>query len=168
MTGVRELPPITARPSPTIGQCPFAVGPYDGQFGGLPAGSAPFPPPCSIRPSVRRLPWSRRLSGPAPHHVIQRWAWLCHQDCRFPRCAGTRSDILAGKARASAQFAHWRGVCLDSVAQRSGGGYRANRVASPDSMSALNRTSANGVSIRSIRTFWSLAMSSRRPCSKPT
>ena len=49
-------------------QSPHAAGPYVGRPGGLPAGSPPFPPPCSIRPIVRRLPWSPRLSGPGPHH----------------------------------------------------------------------------------------------------
>ena len=41
--------------------------PYDGRPGGLRAGSPPSPPPRSIRPTVRRLPRSPRLSGPGPH-----------------------------------------------------------------------------------------------------
>ena len=40
--------------------------PYDGRPGGLRTGSPPSPPPRSIRPTVRRLPWSPRLSGPGP------------------------------------------------------------------------------------------------------
>lgn len=44
--------------------------------GGLRAGSPPSPPPRSIRPTVRRLPRSPRLSGPGPH---QFWPlWLFH------------------------------------------------------------------------------------------
>ena len=41
--------------------------PYDGRPGGLRTGSPPSPPPRSIRPTVRRLPRSPRLSGPGPH-----------------------------------------------------------------------------------------------------
>ena len=40
--------------------------PYDGRPGGLRTGSPPSPPPRSIRPTVRRLPRSPRLSGPGP------------------------------------------------------------------------------------------------------
>ena len=41
--------------------------PYDGRPSGLRTGSPPSPPPRSIRPTVRRLPRSPRLSGPGPH-----------------------------------------------------------------------------------------------------
>ena len=41
--------------------------PYGGRPGGLRTGSPPSPPPRSIRPTVRRLPRSPRLSGPGPH-----------------------------------------------------------------------------------------------------
>ena len=43
--------------------------PINGRPSGLRTGSPPFPPPHLIRPSVRRLLRSPRLSGPGPHHV---------------------------------------------------------------------------------------------------
>ncbi len=45
----------------------YAVGENSSRPGGLRAGSPPSPPPRSIRPTVRRLPRSPRLSGPGPH-----------------------------------------------------------------------------------------------------
>jgi len=42
----------------------YAVGENSSRPGGLRAGSPPSPPPRSIRPTVRRLPRSPRLSGP--------------------------------------------------------------------------------------------------------
>ena len=41
--------------------------PYDCRPGGLRTGSPPSPPPRLIRPTVRLLPRSPRLSGPGPH-----------------------------------------------------------------------------------------------------
>lgn len=44
-----------------------------GRPGGLRAGSPPSPPPRSIRPTVRRLLRSPRLSGPGPHQFWPLW-----------------------------------------------------------------------------------------------
>jgi len=44
-----------------------AAGESSNRPGGLRAGSPPSPPPRLIRPTVRRLPRSPRLSGPGPH-----------------------------------------------------------------------------------------------------
>ena len=62
-----------ARPSSIHARqiAPHAAGPYGGQPGGPHAGSPPFPPPCLIRPAVRRLPWSPRFLGPGPHSAFR-------------------------------------------------------------------------------------------------
>ena len=59
--------------------------PYDGRPGGLRTGSPPSPPPRSIRPTVRRLPRSPRLSGPGPHRAGR------HPPIDRPFGAGRRS-----------------------------------------------------------------------------
>ncbi len=61
----RLPPPASGRGRPRIGRP--RSRPYRGRPGGLRTGSPPSPPPRSIRPTVRRLPRSPRLSGPGPH-----------------------------------------------------------------------------------------------------
>ena len=53
--------------------------PYGDRPGGLRAGSPPSPPPRSIRPTVRRLPRSQRLSGPGPIEAGGRPAPATHR-----------------------------------------------------------------------------------------
>jgi hypothetical protein len=48
-------------------RCGHAAGENSSRPSGLRAGSPPSPPPRLIRPTVRRLPRSPRLSGPGPH-----------------------------------------------------------------------------------------------------
>ena len=60
--------------------------PYDGRPGGPRTGSPPSPPPRSIRPTVRRLPRSPRLSGPGPH-----------RDRPSPPAWRTNRSICAGR-----------------------------------------------------------------------
>lgn len=57
---------------------------HDGRPGGLRTGSPSSPPPPSIRPTRRRLRWSRRLMGPGPLVV----AALGRRRCRFVQRSG--------------------------------------------------------------------------------
>ena len=57
-----------------------------GRPGGLRAGSPPSPPPRSIRPTVRRLLRSPRLSGPGPHQIWQFWLFRLWRQGRVHIC----------------------------------------------------------------------------------
>ena len=73
---------------------------YVGRPGGLRTGSPSSPPPRLIRPTVRRLPRSPRLSGPGPHRLFG--SGLRRHRIGSPRSPETRSDTPAAAATASA------------------------------------------------------------------
>ena len=75
--------------------------------GGLRAGSPPSPPPRSIRPTVRRLPRSPRLSGPGPHYLLSPQSVGC--------CGFHRSDLGDGL-----ELAEELGVVLRQIAYDPG------------------------------------------------
>jgi hypothetical protein len=103
--------------------CGRAAGENSSQPGGLRAGSPPSPPPRLIRPTVRRLLRSPRLSGPGPHW-IGRLVILPRPVLPSPsrQWSETRTGIPDVSASDTAPRARSRGACRRSHGARSAGG----------------------------------------------
>ena len=86
--------------------------PYERRPGGPRAGSPPSPPPRLIRPIVRLLPRSPRLSGPGPHQRPHRSGSALSQARFRPQLlpsrqsSGTQLESHGDVARGSAPLVH--------------------------------------------------------------
>jgi hypothetical protein len=92
---------------------------YDRRPSGLRAGSPPFPPPHLIRPIVRLLLRSPRLSGPGPHQqhcpcAARHAARFMPQLFRSQPASGIQSGYRDDVARGNAPPAHCRAICPGS------------------------------------------------------
>jgi hypothetical protein len=114
--------PRRARPKSMAGR---AADHMMDQPGGLRTGSPPSPPPRLIRPTVRLLPRSPRLSGPGPRQFIQPLSRF--QSNEPPRCPETRPGTRDDAAIASGRRARWQAVCGRSPWQQSGANCRRRR-----------------------------------------
>jgi hypothetical protein len=108
----RQADCLPARPTTRPGaDRPAMRSAYERRPGGLRTGSPPSPPPRLIRPIVRLLPRSPRLSGPGPHQRPCRSGVSCPTRVRpqlFPsqRASGIQSECHGDAERDNAPPAH--------------------------------------------------------------
>jgi hypothetical protein len=125
---------LPARPTTRPGaDRPAMRSAYERRPGGLRTGSPPSPPPRLIRPIVRLLPRSPRLSGPGPHQRPCRSGVSCPTRVRpqlFPsqRTSGIQSECHGDAGRDNAPPARCLVACRGSHLPAQGRDGRSRRI----------------------------------------